>query len=348
MSPKLAHTPICFAYPQPNVVSTYRCYHHYRMARSLGFDASMYAQITPELLEEHDVFAFVSPVSPDVAVAAEWMRSHGKRIWFDVPDDLFSAYYDEIPTPEQRQALEYERSFARYADVVTASNEFVTAQARGINERAFTVPNYIDERVWQVPIPSKRASFGIPEGAVTLGWAGSVDEVRSLREVELAIGGVMRDFPETLFVSVGDDPRLGTLPPERCRHLPVRGMDEYVDFLHHIDIAVVGAPTDLSGKSLSDLRLLEHGMAGSAAVASRVRPYETLAENVSDLALATTETEWIDALTHLVANKVARGKAGAALNTHVSGTRLLDANAEACREPIETLYGLVGQDGSSR
>jgi glycosyltransferase involved in cell wall biosynthesis len=329
------------------MVATYRCYHHYRSLRALGFGAVIVGEVSESVLRDHDAFVLASPATPGLVLVSEWLRSHGKRVWFDVPEDLFSAYYDEQPTAAQRQGLEYARTLSRYADVLTVSNDFLGAQAGCLNDAVFTVPSFIDQRVWDVPVPSSRSGLGIPEDAVTLGWAGAADGFAPLELMQGTLARVIAEYSDAFFVSIGDDPQLALLPHDRCLHLPIRGMDEYADFMRHIDVGIVPGLLSLTTLCTSDLKVVEHGMAGSAVVAFDAPAYSHLAEDAG-VPLVSNGSEWADALGALLSDKAARLQAAEALRAYVVGHRLLDDNAESCRAPFEALSSMVGTEAGGR
>ena len=232
------------------------------------------------------------------------------RIWVDIDDDLFSITEEHPEYDQYASRLSKLRALIDLADTITVSTDGVERgllQA-GYEEKQITViPNYLDDRIWQLE-PTQRQTGDsskmriLYSGTEThdadlktvIGAIQSAQETiqeKLGKDLEVTVfGGTAADIPGLTIVRVPDSKRF------YARYVPCH-QDK-----RPFDLAI--APLDLNNrlnKSKSALKYLEYSAMGLPAVFTEIEPYVQAIDNYENGILVPENSQemWIEALVSL-------------------------------------------------
>lgn len=159
------------------------------------------------------------------------------------------------------------------------------------------VPNAIDVPWFRSRIRGVRRA--IPP--LTIGWAGGARYAEDLVSVAAAWSRIARRFPEVTFVVQGHIAEVLTadIPPERCRYLAWRSLEDYPSGLINIDIGCCAVAPKLFNTAKTPIKVWEYTLAGAACVITPTL-YGPYVSNGQDALVAETPDEWETALARLV------------------------------------------------
>ena len=299
---------------------------------------------TPELgdlLLRYDavVLARLSWAGTNRADGYRWiggLRAIGRRVWYEVDDDLFSPWITHQQlrggtrpdkTPEQ---LEGERQ-ARIDALGWCDGAIVTSQRLATVVRQYTdalvvvVPNAIDWR-WARAVIKQAGPREVPP--VTVGWAGGARPDADTAEMAWAWGELARQRPDARFVVQGHQPRpvYDAVPQDRITAIGWLPLDYYVAGLRNVDIACCPLADKPFNRAKTPVKVFEAAAAGSAVVASPT-VYRAVLTHGEDGYLCETGEEWLGALERLVDDETERRRLAGNLRRRVATAHSLEANA---------------------
>jgi hypothetical protein len=180
----------------------------------------------------------------------------------------------------------------RDAAAVTAGNEFLAQYCRRFNANVTIMPSVID--------PSKYAPT---TGGNTIGWIGSRTTLPYLAALR-TVFEKLRVKP--LVIASGNPSVLGF----DVNFKPWRLETEAAD-IGEIGIGIAPLPDTLWERGKCGVKILQYMAAGAPVVASPVGVHNKLVRNGVNGFLARDESDWIDRLSELMADKSLREKLGA-------------------------------------
>jgi glycosyltransferase involved in cell wall biosynthesis len=288
-----------------------------------------------DALGAYDVAILQQPVGEEWFGAIRDLQRAGTKVLFEVDDYLQAVR--KIDTHELRDKFTKDWVASaelnmRIADGVVCSTPFLARRYRKFNERIWVCPNGID---------LKRYAYARQEREhVTIGWAGGVGHVASVRPWLPAVAAVLRARPEARFTTVGSK-FAGELTeefgPERCRSLPFAPIEVYPASMSTFDVALAPSGNNNLFRGKSDLRWLEASALGVPVVGDP-EVYPELARG--DMGLpATTAEEAEAALLRLVDDDALRRGLGAAARAHVVEHRRIEVAAQRWAEVVREVAG---------
>lgn len=229
-----------------------------------------------------------------------WQRlaqaGHTKLV-FEIDDDLWHV------DPSNKPAIGYYSDPARLrrltenaavADVVTVSTPALGAVLEQMNRNVHVLPN-------QVPA-SLLGMTRQTADMLTVGWRGGPSHARDFGELAAPMRRWLQHPSQrgrVEFHGMGTDYTDRVTTPRgsgRARHTPWK--DTVEGFLRAIDFDVACVPLFpcVFNESKSELALLEMSALGIPCIASAVGPYKQAAVEGAPVVLASTASEWRDAL----------------------------------------------------
>lgn len=145
---------------------------------------------------------------------------------------------------------------------------------------------------------------------VNLGWVANPSQSDDLASIRRAVIRVMREFPHTRLVVMGDYSAyhlFDILPENRRMYLPMTGIEEYPYLLEQVDILLIPLRNHPYNDSISDHILLEAGIKAIPWVGSPVVP---LTRWMAGGRLAGSIDEWHLHLRELVMDREQRQNLG--------------------------------------
>jgi glycosyltransferase involved in cell wall biosynthesis len=278
----------------------------------------------------YEVVVLQQPVGDEWPEAIRGMQAAGATVLFEV-DDYMQAVR-KIDSHELKDVFtkEWVRSAElnmRMSDGVICSTEWLARRYRAFNPSVWVCPNGIDLARYAYSRPQR--------DTVTIGWAGGVGHVASMRPWLPAVARVLRARPQARFSTVGApfaDELLGEFGPERVRSLPFTSLEVYPASMSTFDIALAPSGNNNLFKGKSDLRWLEASALGIPVVGDPA-VYPEIEDGVTGLA-ASTEAEAEAALLALVDDSARRLALGAAAREYVAEHRRIEVAAQRWAEVL--------------
>jgi glycosyltransferase involved in cell wall biosynthesis len=260
------------------------------------------------------------------------LRGRGRFLIFDVDDAVF------LRSSFSRRGMYSRRCARRFAgtvlaaDLVVAGNAFLAEQAArwGGPERVCVIPTCVDPGRYR-PAEHVRAGSG-----VRLAWIGSSSSLQALEAARPMLERVGGDVPGLRLKVICDRfPSLTHLSVESCRWSEAGESAA----LAEADIGISWLPDDLWSRGKCGLKVLQYMAAGLPVVANPVGVQAEMVRHGETGLLATTPTEWSEAVARLAADPALRRRLGHA------GRRLVErhfSRAAGGRQWVELLRRWAG------
>ena len=280
---------------------------------------------------DYEVVVLQQPVGEEWLRAIRDLQARGTTVLFEIDDYLQAVR--KIETHElsghmNREWLRKAELNMRIADGIICSTPYLARRYRKFNERLWVCQNGID---------LKRYAYARPTGEarVTVGWAGGVGHIASVRRWLPAVANVLRARPDVRFQTVGSafaDELAEEFGAERCRSLPFAPIEMYPASVSTFDLALAPSGNNNLFRGKSDLRWLEASALGIPVVGDP-EVYPDIEDGVTGLAAASAE-EAEAAILRLVDDADARRRMGEAARAHVTEHRRIEVAAQAWAEVL--------------
>jgi glycosyltransferase involved in cell wall biosynthesis len=232
----------------------------------------------------------------------------------------------------KKRLTDYENCM-RVCDGLICSTEYIGRRYAKFNPNVYVCKNGLD---------TARYALTRPERSTTnIVWAGATGHINAVVPWLNAILPVMRDHPETCFVSIGQpglaQPINELLGPDRAIGVPFAPLEAYPAAMCLGDIAL--APAGNSGwyRGKSDLRWLEAGALGIPIVADPV-VYPEITDGVNGYQAVSPQVA-ADIVRMLIEDPEQRDKVGAAAREYVHKERSIDVAAQQWMEVASAVMG---------
>lgn len=238
----------------------------------------------------YDILFIQRPILPFTALPEEILYRLNSRIIFDVDDAIFLGA-DSQESPLRRQTFE---RCVELSSRYIAGNEFLAAH--GKHPRKTTViPTVIDTDLYR-PAPPDAASF---RDQVVIGWIGSPTTLRYVDQVLPALKAVRDRYPQAIVRIVCSHMPAHLAQEERFEFIPWSKTTEIAS-IQSFDIGIMPMEDTLISQGKCGFKMIQYMGTGVAVVSSPIGANATIFEDSNAGALATTQQEWIDALSHLI------------------------------------------------
>jgi GT2 family glycosyltransferase len=260
-------------------------------------------------------------------------RAQGKPLVFDLDDlllelpaghpDRVNRYYSAALLPMLHAILE--------ADAVTASTAPLCDYLRPLNPRTWLLPNYLDDRLWDL---RPRADKEGRQQPVVIGYMGGDSHTPDLLEIAPALAQILERYGERVQLHL-----LGARPPAGLQgkpnlHWSPAQTFEYAQFAasflqQDYDIVIASLRDNLFNRCKSAIKFLEYSALGAPGVYSRLDPYAGVVEHGQNGFLASSLDEWQAYLSRLIEDPELRRQMGAAAQETLRQGWLLSQHALA-------------------
>jgi glycosyltransferase involved in cell wall biosynthesis len=257
----------------------------------------------------------------------EWQAA-GVTVLYEIDDWLHGVRRIEHAHADalDRATVETYELCMRAADGIICSTDWLARRYRPLNRRTWTCRNGIDLVRYQFTRPAR--------DHVGIGWSGGTGHKAAVRPWIEQVGLVMRDHPDTRFISVGQ-PFAKWLEPEfgdRTLAIPFTAMEIYPAAMTHYDIALAPAGKSHYFKGKSDLRWLEAAALSLPCIADP-DVYPEIEHGVTGFH-ASTPAEAGEILRELVADAGLRERVGTAAHEYVIEHRTAQVAARSWAEVL--------------
>jgi glycosyltransferase involved in cell wall biosynthesis len=209
----------------------------------------------------------------------------------------------------------------RAADGMIVSTEWLAERYRSLNANTHVCRNGLDLKRYALTRPQREN--------VTIGWAGATGHKNSFRPWLDAVAGVMRQRPQTCFVSIGQKFANALVPefgPERALSVPWAPFDTYPAAMTLMDIALAPAGQSNFYRGKSDLRWLEASALGIPLIADPA-VYPEIEHGVTGFHVA-SPADVREQILNLVDDRELSERVGAAAKAHVTEHRSAQVAAQ--------------------
>jgi len=269
------------------------------------------------------ILGFNRPIQKEQYEAALLLKEAGKKIVMDNDD----TYKSDAGVPVQmfgkdREKLDFAltsldqklKEFAKIADMVTVSTEFLKKEYEEVNKNVVVLPNCVDPFDWDEPekndtgkvrilITGSVASNKDYENIIPL-----LEKLKERKDVQLILQALPADKEELKQSREVYKPEIDFWKQYDVEWYPFMSLPEYLNFIPTLkaDIMLIPRHDNYFNRCKSNLKFLEASMAKMATVAQSfpdgLSPYEVDKEDTKHLMLATTPQDWIDKVEKLLDN----------------------------------------------
>lgn len=220
------------------------------------------------------------------------------------------------------------RHMAERADLVVVGNDWLAETWRRWNAAVEVLPTAVDTDFYDVrPLPERPS----------VGWTGSLGNLRYLEGIAPALAGIVRRFPQvSIAVCSERPPKLPGLP---VRYVPWSRAAEN-DFLASLTVGLMPLEDGPWERGKCSFKMLQYMAAGRPCVVSPVgMNRNVLARGEIGLA-ATTQAGWVEAISSILADRRGAEQLGAAGRALAEQQYSLTALAPRLAQLIRGLAGV--------
>ena len=303
-----------------------------------------------------DIVVFHRPVSKYLIELARILKAQGKKIVMDNDDTLkedngfkFNEYMDEkrVEKGIETMTLALDQ-FAKEADLVTCSTEFLKKEYEAVNPNVLVLPNCIDP--FYFPKPKSNET-----DIIRIGITGSVGVTNDIEALKLIIEKYQND-PRVRLVLLsipakGENDIYKELYSQQYAYWssvniewhPFAKVDQYYDTLNDLklDMVIIPRTDTYFNRCKSNLKFLENSMLEIPTIGqsfpTKDSPYEVNPEDAKHLLLAENTEQFVTQIEKLIVDKDLREKIGKEAREYVLDNYSIEKNAHKWVDAYKTL-----------
>lgn len=305
-----------------------------------------------------DIIVFHRPMTKDAYELATKLKAVGKKIVLD-NDDTYKRD-SGVPIIMSRMLQDPEdklemidtqlKDFAKLADMVTVTTEFLKDEYKEVNDNVVVLKNCVDKRDWYKPVENDT-------GKVRIGIVGSVASNKDYEPITQALESLKgrEDVQLVLFAlpPKNDNTKLAVelykpefdywsqYNPEWHHFVP---MKDYTKTLRDLklDIALIPRYDNYFNRCKSNLKFLEMSMLKVPVIAQGfsdgMSPYQVDTQDAEHMIICDTPEEWTKAITDIIDNKQKRKDMGEKAYNYVLEKYEINNNKHLWREAYQTIW----------
>lgn len=312
--------------------------------------------IPPELkaraVLDADIVVFHRPNDERSLEAAGKLREAGKKIILDNDDTYHQLNDDQINELGLKKVSKALDEFAKQADMVTCSTEYLAEEYRQLNDNVVVLPNCVSLDDW----PSEDEILRNEGYKVRVGIVGSAtiaNDYANFKEVLKEL----TSRPDVQVVMFGLPPK--TAPAkEQSYYLneyafweslpniewqPFVDIADYADTLNglKLDLMVIPRRDEYFNRCKSNIKFLEASCLHIPCIAQgfndKMSPYEVDPEDAEHMVIVTDNKKWMEALEPLIANKELRRYMGDKAHDYVIRKYSIENNIWRWKQAYKSL-----------
>jgi glycosyltransferase involved in cell wall biosynthesis len=285
------------------------------------------------------IYREMFPIGP--AIVERLIAARGRPpIVFDFDDAIFLPNVSDanrligvLKRPQKVAAI------IRSSDHVITCNEYLAAYARRFTSAVTTIPTSVDTARF-APAAGARSTARGDAGNLVVGWIGSPTTSGYIRSLAPVLRRVHERHPFTLRVS-GAGERF-EIPGVTIDHQPW-SLEREVELFNTCDVGVYPLADDEWSKGKCGFKALEFMACGVPVVAAAVGVNREIVADGDNGFLASTEDEWVEKLTRLLADAALRRRFAEAGRRTVEERYSVRVNAPRL---AETLRKVAARNGA--
>ena len=303
-----------------------------------------------------EIVVFHRPTSKYLLQLARILKKQGKKIVMDNDDTLkedngfkFNEYMDEkrVEKGIEKMTLALDQ-FAKEADLVTCTTEFLKKEYEEVNPNVAVLPNCVDPFYYPKPLRNET-------DIIRIGITGSVGVTNDIEALKPIIDHYQHDKRVRLvLLSIppkGENDIYKELYSEQYAYWssvniewhPFVKVDEYYKILNELKLDMVIIPRFDSyfNRCKSNLKFLENSMLEIPTIgqsfSTKDSPYEQNPEDAKHLLLAENTEQFIEQIEKLIADKELRLKLGKESHDYVLKNYNIADKAHLWQEAYATI-----------
>lgn len=191
------------------------------------------------------------------------------------------------------------------AHAVIAGNSYLQSYAKQFNSNVFVIPTTINTDFHK----PKLINFK-PENKIVIGWSGSISTIKHFEICIPVLKKILLKYPNKIEIHVIGQSNYFN-PEIEIITKPWSEKTE-VENLNYFDIGIMPLPNDEWTKGKCGLKGLAYMACGVATIMSSVGVNAEIISHGKNGLLASSESEWLEALTQLIESAELRKKMGTA------------------------------------
>ena len=294
-----------------------------------------------------DIIWFGRSVSKNVIASVEELQKLGKKVIFDLDDNIFdispwSQHYDAFGTeevyidgkavwkdkvniniPENIKRKEYYKDFLSMTSALSVTTPLLMDHYKQYAKKIFVFPNAMNMRLWDCGQTIQR-----DPNKIRIFWQGGVSHYEDFWEIIEVIPEITKKYPQVHWSMMGAswEHFWKNIPPERYEYLDWVHIEAYPYRmkLSGADIGIVPLRDTRFNRCKSSIKYYEHAAMGIPTVASNLPPYSDDIQDGKNGYLANTKEEWIEKLSRLIEDAEERNRMGGEAKRYVERERSLE------------------------
>lgn len=273
---------------------------------------------TPEESFDADTYVFQHRMERSTPAAVRVLRHwNNRRVVVEI-DDNYDNLIPGCPADitlkkhPDKMRLEWLNETIEHANLVTVSTPSLKEWYSQYNDNIQVLPNFLNWEMWENITPRYEH-----EGPIRVGWMGWLrwrgDDLKALKSF---IRDWLLENPQVEFVSIGEVGRAKTvhdylaIPRAQRRTVRAKSFHRLWEIVNTIDIGLVPLDLNIFNEGKSYLKGLEYSACGIVPVASPSQQYREFIDHGVDGFLASSPTEWREALDLLTRDDELRRQMG--------------------------------------
>jgi glycosyltransferase involved in cell wall biosynthesis len=301
-------------------------------------------QVCPEKVREGELVIFQRNFPrkfPEYQKVIEAARREGKPVVFDLDDlllflpenhpDRLSTIFSPSLLPMYQALLE--------ADLVTVSTPMLKEALVEQNKKIVILPNYFNDRLWQLRPPVPRHASNKP---LILGFMGTYSHTPDLETIQPVLAEILKRYSgKLIFHCFGMEPPAGlkSLPQVVVTPWVTHSYKDFAAFFQNqsVDIFIAPLEDNLFNRCKSFVKYFEYSALGAPGIYSRLDPYEAVIKDGENGLLAVSLEEWEAGLVRLIENDELRYRLAVNAQAAIAEKWLLSRNAYRWRAAYQNL-----------
>lgn len=298
-----------------------------------------------------EIVVFHRPTSKYLFDLAKILKGQGKKIVCDNDDTLqedngfkFTEYMDKARVEKGVEKMDKALNrFAKEADLITCTTEFLKKEYEKINDNVVVLPNCVDPFYWPKPLRNET-------DIIRIGITGSVGVTNDIEALKPIIDHYQND-PRVRLVLLSVPPKgendiYKELYSEQYAYWssvniewhPFAKVDQYYKKLNELklDLVIIPRFDSYFNRCKSNLKFLENSMLKIATIGQGFStgdsPYQFDKDDADHMIIATDTASWITSIEDLINNKEKRVKMGEDAYNYVIGKYTIEQNAHLWSE----------------
>lgn len=269
-------------------------------------------EVIYDMLLEYHTIVVQRTHSWDHYYILERLKKLGKRIIYDIDDDIFNIpMWNPASKVIKADQIAAARAIMELSDVITTPSD-VIKERFGLQNKTVVIPNAIDLDDWppMTGTPEDLKLIGSLDGFQRIFWQGSASHEQDWSVCMTAIENLLKKRDNLRLVLLGYMPKqirekLSSLESNwmhRIEFGEFSNVETYIRIMKQIrgDVGICPLVDDTFNSAKSSLKVVEYAAACLPSVSSNCTPYKEVITDGKNGYLASTPEEWEQKISELL------------------------------------------------